>query len=154
VGLLVLLLSAMAFSPGVARAQPTPPTDAFSGPISVSFDFVFPDPEVVSYSPNSTTKLCFASGESLIGDEELFCYDGSSLRQVSQGLDEIDELTVYEQYSDAVAEVQEKLSGDTESFLAEVDIENTGSDDVAVTLEQVGWQQIIQDMAEGSSTQA
>ena len=65
-----------------------------------------------------------------------------------------DELTVYEQYSDAVAEVQEKLSGDTESFLAEVDIENTGSDDVAVTLEQVGWQQIIQDMAEGNSTQA
>jgi len=65
-----------------------------------------------------------------------------------------DDLTVYEQYSDAVAEVQEKLSGDTESFLAEVDIENTGSDDVAVTLEQVGWQQIIQDMAEESSTQA
>jgi len=63
-----------------------------------------------------------------------------------------DELTVYEQYSDAVTEIQQKLSGDTESFLAEVDIENTGSDDVAVTLEQVGWQQIIQDMAEEAST--
>jgi len=59
-----------------------------------------------------------------------------------------DQITVYEQYADAVAEVQKKLSGDSESFLAEVDIENTGSEDVAVTLEQVGWQQIIQDMAE------
>ncbi len=65
-----------------------------------------------------------------------------------------DELTVYEQYSDAVAEVQEKLSGDTESFLAEVAIENTGTDDVAVTLEQVGWQQIIQDMADWRSEDA
>ncbi len=59
-----------------------------------------------------------------------------------------EEITVYEQYDDAVAEVQQKLSGDSESFLAAVDIENTNSEDVAVTLEQVGWQQIIQDMAD------
>jgi len=59
-----------------------------------------------------------------------------------------EEITVYEQYDDAVAEVQQKLSGNSESFLAAVDIENTNSEDVAVTLEQVGWQQIIQDMAD------
>ncbi len=62
-----------------------------------------------------------------------------------------DDLTVYERYDDAVADVQQKLSGDTESFLAAVDIENTGGEDVAVTLEQVGWQQIIRDMAEADS---
>jgi len=59
-----------------------------------------------------------------------------------------EEITVYDQYDDAVAEVQQKLSGNSESFLAAVDIENTNSEDVAVTLEQVGWQQIIQDMAD------
>ncbi len=63
-----------------------------------------------------------------------------------------EELTIYEEYSDAVKEVQEKLSTDRESFLAEVAIENTGNEDVAVTLEQVGWQQIIQDMADEGST--
>ena len=63
-----------------------------------------------------------------------------------------DEITVYEQYDDAVSEIQHKIAGDTESFLAEVDIENTGSEDVAVTLEQVGWQQIIRDMADLTDT--
>jgi len=58
-----------------------------------------------------------------------------------------EELTVYEQYDAAVAEVQEKVSTETDSFLAEVTIDNDGSDDVAISLEQVGWQQIIQDMA-------
>ena len=96
VGLLALILSATALSPREAPAQPTAPTDAFSGLISVTLDsFLDPAPEVVSYSPNSTTKLCFASRESLIGDEELFCYDGSALRQVSQGLEEIEDLTLY-----------------------------------------------------------
>ncbi len=59
-----------------------------------------------------------------------------------------EEVTVYEQYDDAVAEVQTKLASDTDGFLAEVAITNDGSDDVAITLEQVGWQQIIRDLAE------
>jgi len=56
------------------------------------------------------------------------------------------ELTVYESYDAAVAEVQEKIATETDSFLAEVTIDNDGSDDVAISLEQVGWQQIIRDM--------
>jgi len=59
-----------------------------------------------------------------------------------------DDVTVYEQYDDAVAEIQDKLSTDTESFLAEVAIDANGGEDVAVTLEQVGWQQVIRDMGE------
>jgi hypothetical protein len=60
-----------------------------------------------------------------------------------------EEVTVYEQYDDAVAELQDKIATDTESFLAEVSIDANGGDDVAVALEQVGWQQVIQDMAGG-----
>ena len=56
------------------------------------------------------------------------------------------ELTVYESYEAAIAEVQEKIAAETDSFLAEVTIDNNGSDDVAISLEQVGWQQIIRDM--------
>ena len=59
-----------------------------------------------------------------------------------------EELTVYEQYDAAIAEVQEKISTETDSFLAEVTIDHDGSEDVAISLEQVGWQQIIADMAE------
>lgn len=60
-----------------------------------------------------------------------------------------EEVTVYEQYSDAVVEIQEKLSSETETFLAEVAIDaNGGDDDVAVSLEQVSWQQVIQDLAD------
>ena len=58
-----------------------------------------------------------------------------------------EQLTVYEQYDAAVAEVQEKVSTEIDSFLAEVTIDSNGSDDVAISLEQVGWQQIIQDMS-------
>ena len=58
------------------------------------------------------------------------------------------ELTVYESYDAAVDEVQEKIATETDSFLAEVTIDNDGNDDdVAISLEQVGWQQIIRDMA-------
>jgi hypothetical protein len=57
-----------------------------------------------------------------------------------------DEVTVYEEYDDAVTEIDEKIGEDTDSFLAEVAIENGDEDDVAVTLEQVGWQQVIRDM--------
>ena len=58
------------------------------------------------------------------------------------------ELTVYESYDAAVDEVQEKIATETDSFLAEVTIDNDGNDDdVAISLEQVGWQQIILDMA-------
>ena len=60
------------------------------------------------------------------------------------------ELTVYESYDAAIAEVKERIATDTDSFLAEVSIDNDGGDDVAISLEQVGWQQIIQDMAEES----
>ena len=59
-----------------------------------------------------------------------------------------EDVTVYEEYTDAVTEIQEKVATDTETFLAEVVIDSDGGDDVAVTLEQVGWQQVIQDMAE------
>lgn len=59
-----------------------------------------------------------------------------------------DEVTVYESYEDAIAEIQNKISTDTESIVAEVAIESNGGDDVAITLEQISWQQIIQDMAD------
>lgn len=58
-----------------------------------------------------------------------------------------DNVTVYESYDDAITEIQNKISADTESFVAEVAIESDGEDDVAITLEQISWQQIIQDMA-------
>ena len=56
------------------------------------------------------------------------------------------DLTVYESYDAAVTEVEDKIAAETDSFLAEVTIDNDGGDDVAISLEQVGWQQIIQDM--------
>ena len=56
-------------------------------------------------------------------------------------------VVVYETYETAIDEIQTKLSGDTDSFLAEVSIEHNGSEDTAINLEQVGWQRIIQDMA-------
>ncbi len=59
-----------------------------------------------------------------------------------------DDVTVYEDYNDAVAEIQDKLSTETESFLAEVAIDANDGEDIAVTLEQVGWQQVIRDMGE------
>lgn len=57
-----------------------------------------------------------------------------------------DDVTVYEEYEAAVAEIQSKLSTDADGFLAEVAIERDGNDDVAVTLEQISWQQIIRDL--------
>lgn len=56
-------------------------------------------------------------------------------------------ITVYEEYADAVNEIQTKLAGDSDTFLAELTIEANGEDDVAVALEQVSWQQVIRDMA-------
>ena len=56
------------------------------------------------------------------------------------------ELTVYESYEAAIDEVQNKIATETDSFVAEVTIDNDGSDDVAISLEQVDWQQIIRDM--------
>ena len=60
--------------------------------------------------------------------------------------------TVYEEYSDAVADIQSKLSADTDGFLAEVAIDADGGDDVAITLEQVSWQQVIADMADSGGS--
>ena len=58
-----------------------------------------------------------------------------------------EDITVYEQYDDAVDDIQDKLEADPDGFLAEVAIDRTAdTDDVAVTLEQVGWQQIIRDL--------
>lgn len=59
-----------------------------------------------------------------------------------------EEVTVYSQYEDAVAEIQEKLSSETESFLAEVSIDANGGEDVSVALEQVSWQRVIRDMGD------
>lgn len=59
-----------------------------------------------------------------------------------------DNVTIYESYSDAIAEIQDKISTDTESFVAEVAIESNSEEDVAITLEQISWQQIIHDMAD------
>jgi len=56
------------------------------------------------------------------------------------------DLTVYASYDAAIAEVEDKIATETDSFLAEVTIDNDGGDDVAISLEQVGWQQIIRDM--------
>lgn len=58
-----------------------------------------------------------------------------------------DQITVYEQYGDAVADITDTLAEDVNGFVADVAIDRNGTDDVAVTLEQVGWQQIIRDMA-------
>jgi hypothetical protein len=55
-------------------------------------------------------------------------------------------LSVYESYAAAVDDVEDKITTETDSFLAEVTIENDDSEDVAISLEQVGWQQIIADM--------
>jgi len=58
-----------------------------------------------------------------------------------------DDITVYEAYEDAVADIRAKLQDDAEGFLAKVSIEGNGdTDDVAVALEQVSWPQIIRDM--------
>lgn len=57
-----------------------------------------------------------------------------------------DEVTVYEEYDDAVEEIDEKIGDDSDSFLAEVAIDSGAEDDIAVTMEQVGWQQVIRDM--------
>ena len=56
------------------------------------------------------------------------------------------DLTVYESYDAAIAEVEDKIATETDSFLAEVTIDSDDGDDVAISLEQVGWQQIIRDM--------
>jgi hypothetical protein len=58
-----------------------------------------------------------------------------------------EKLTVYESYPAAIGDVKDKITTDSDSFLAEVSIENGDSEDVAINLEQVGWQQIIADMS-------
>lgn len=58
-----------------------------------------------------------------------------------------EQITVYEHYLDAVADITDILADDVDGFVAEVAIDRNGTDDIAVALEQVGWQQIIRDMA-------
>ncbi len=61
-------------------------------------------------------------------------------------------IIVYETYDAAVGEIQDNLTDDTDSYLAEVTIEHDANDDTAINLEQVSWQRIIRDMTaeEGS----
>ena len=75
------------------------------------------------------------------GDEGFYVFVGESV-------------VVYETYASAVDEIQTKLSGGTDSFLAEVSIEHNGSEDTAINLEQIGWQQIIQDLSAMEDTDA
>lgn len=63
------------------------------------------------------------------------------------------DLTVYESYEAAIAEVEDKIATETDSFLAEVTIDNDENDDVAISLRQVGWQQIIRDMTSTDQTE-
>ena len=76
--------------------------------------------------------------------------DGGSV-QFTVGNDEefyvavSNQLTVFETYDDAVAEIDDILDVDDDAFLAEMSIEHEG-DDVGVNLEQVPWPRIIQDM--------
>jgi len=66
-----------------------------------------------------------------------------------------EDITVYEAYADAVADIQQQLQTDADGFLAEVAIDGDGdTDDVAVTLEQVGWQQIIRDLPSSGQAEA
>jgi len=58
--------------------------------------------------------------------------------------------TVYEAYTDAVDDIQEKLGDDTDGFLAEVEIDANGAEDVAVTLEQVSWQRVLTDITKST----
>lgn len=56
-------------------------------------------------------------------------------------------ISVYEQYETAVNDINEKITTETDSFLAQVAIQSgNDDDDVAITLDQVGWQRIISDM--------
>lgn len=72
-GLVGLLAAALA--PTASPAQPSLVTDAFSKLVDI-------ESESVVYTHGGTTELCFASSEGVDG-ETLFCYDGSTLRQVS-----------------------------------------------------------------------
>ncbi len=66
-----------------------------------------------------------------------------------------EDITVYEAYNDAVADIQQHLQTDADGFLAEVSIDgDSGTDDIAVTLEQVSWQQIIRDLPESTAARA
>lgn len=56
------------------------------------------------------------------------------------------QVTVYESYDDAIAEIQDKLATDSGGFLAQVAIDTDDDEDIAVTLEQVSWQQVIRDL--------
>jgi hypothetical protein len=53
--------------------------------------------------------------------------------------------TVYETYEAAVDEIQAKLAGHDDAFVAEMTVTGSG-DDVEVNLEQVDWPTIIRDL--------
>ena len=73
--LILVGIGAAAWAPPTVHAQAERVADRFSDDITVQ---TVP----VSFSPGGTTQLCFAL-ESRYDGEELFCYDGSSLRQVT-----------------------------------------------------------------------
>lgn len=55
--------------------------------------------------------------------------------------------TVYESFSDAVDEVEEKLEESDDAFVAEMEI-NGQEDDVEVNLSQVEWPRVIREMGD------
>jgi len=86
VALAGLLISA---GPVEVRAQPSLVTDAFTGLIDVST-------ETVTYTHGTTTELCFGARESFDGADGLFCYDGTTVRQVSGTVSDFGNLSAQE----------------------------------------------------------
>lgn len=83
-------------------------------------------------------------------DESILIPDGGTVQFTVAENEEFyvavsDQLTVYEAYEDAVADIDSILKADEDAFLAEMSIDHEG-DDVGVNLEQVAWPQIIKDM--------
>ncbi len=82
-------LLAAAGSPQTVQSQPERVAERFSSPVSMSFPDdldrpTTPDKEVaVTYSHGGTTELCLSLTNLDYDSEELFCYDGSTLRQVT-----------------------------------------------------------------------
>lgn len=54
--------------------------------------------------------------------------------------------TVYEAYTDAVADVRTALEEDADCLLAAVTVQADSGEDVTVSLEQVGWRRILRDL--------
>ena len=81
--LLAALSSMMAMMevPRAAQAQPEQVADRFTSTVAPPHR---PNEEVITtFSTGSTNRLCFTWKDTVFDDDELFCYDGSTLRQVT-----------------------------------------------------------------------